>query len=386
MWPTKWSLLLSFVFYAATALAQPTELFISEYIEGSSNNKAIEIFNGTGSSIDLAAGNYELLFFFNGNTTATTTISLSGTVADGDVFVVADNNSVQAILDEADQTSTSNFFNGNDAVALVKNGVNIDVFGQIGTDPGTSWPGGGANVTLLRNANIISGDTDGSDAFDASVEWSSFSEDNFDDLGQHSIGCIGPSITQQPQSISVTEGSPASFIAEANGVGTLSYQWQLRANGAGSFFDISITSETLTFPSPGLPSDGNQYRVIITDDNGTPSDPSDDCEVTSDAATLSVRLPVAITEFMNNSIGADREFLELRNFGSTSVELVGWTLSDEDGDDVTFPPYTLAADGYLLVVLSRFGESVADAKADFEREWFGGAPQDNILVVANTAF
>ena len=29
--------------------AAPTELFISEYIEGTSNNKAIEIFNGTGA-------------------------------------------------------------------------------------------------------------------------------------------------------------------------------------------------------------------------------------------------------------------------------------------------------------------------------------------------
>ena len=85
LWPTKLSLLLSFVFFTATALAQPTELFISEYIEGSSNNKAIEIYNGTGSSIDLAAGNYQLLFFFNGNTSPNNTISLSGTVAHGSV-------------------------------------------------------------------------------------------------------------------------------------------------------------------------------------------------------------------------------------------------------------------------------------------------------------
>ncbi|MEM8898530.1 MAG: lamin tail domain-containing protein, partial [Bacteroidota bacterium] len=95
---------------------------------------------------------------------------------------------------------------------------------------------------------------------------------------------------------------------------------------------------------------------------------------------------VAITEFMNNSLGADREFVELRNYGSSSVDLIGWTLSDEDADNVTFPPYTLAPDGVILVVLSRFGESVADAKADFEREWFSGIPQDNILVVATSAF
>ena len=32
--------------------AAPTELFISEYVEGTSNNKAIEIFNGTGASVE----------------------------------------------------------------------------------------------------------------------------------------------------------------------------------------------------------------------------------------------------------------------------------------------------------------------------------------------
>ena len=35
-----------------------TDVFISEYVEGSSNNKAIEIFNGTGAAIDLSVGNY----------------------------------------------------------------------------------------------------------------------------------------------------------------------------------------------------------------------------------------------------------------------------------------------------------------------------------------
>ena len=41
------------------AAAAPTELFFSEYIEGSANNKALEIFNGTGAPINLAAGDYK---------------------------------------------------------------------------------------------------------------------------------------------------------------------------------------------------------------------------------------------------------------------------------------------------------------------------------------
>ena len=36
-------------------IAATSELFISEYIEGSSYNKAIEIYNGTGADVDLSA-------------------------------------------------------------------------------------------------------------------------------------------------------------------------------------------------------------------------------------------------------------------------------------------------------------------------------------------
>ena len=44
-----------FVFAAVAAGAQPcTELFISEYVEGSSNNKAIEIYNPTGVAVNLS--------------------------------------------------------------------------------------------------------------------------------------------------------------------------------------------------------------------------------------------------------------------------------------------------------------------------------------------
>ena len=44
----------------AGAAEPPTELFISEYVEGTSNNKAIEIYNPTGAAVDLAAGDYRV--------------------------------------------------------------------------------------------------------------------------------------------------------------------------------------------------------------------------------------------------------------------------------------------------------------------------------------
>src|SRR5262245_875424 len=83
----------------------PTELYFSEYIEGTSNNKALEIYNGTGSAVNLATGLYKIQMYFNGATTATLTINLTGTVAAGDVYVVAQSSASATILAQADQTN-----------------------------------------------------------------------------------------------------------------------------------------------------------------------------------------------------------------------------------------------------------------------------------------
>jgi len=105
-----------------TDCAPTTGLFFSEYVEGSSYNKALEIYNGTGAAMNLGAEGYAIDIYFNGNSSPGTTIQLSGTLADGDVYVVADDGADPAILATADQTSTLNFFNGDDAVVLRKGG------------------------------------------------------------------------------------------------------------------------------------------------------------------------------------------------------------------------------------------------------------------------
>jgi hypothetical protein len=113
-----------------------TELFFSEYVEGSSNNKFLEIYNGTGASVDLA--DYRVLHFNNGSASVTYSLSLSGTLAAGDVYVIENNSEslgVAADLSTASQVMT---FTGDDAIALtnVTAGGYADVIGQIGTDPG----------------------------------------------------------------------------------------------------------------------------------------------------------------------------------------------------------------------------------------------------------
>src|SRR5690606_14322127 len=130
---------------AAAAAATPTDLLISEYVEGSSNNKAIEIFNGTGASVDLTAAGYRLEVYFNGAATAGFSIALTGTLASGDVFVFASASASAPILAQADLTSGAGLFNGDDAVVLRSGGAAgpvVDSLGQVGVDPGTEWGAG----------------------------------------------------------------------------------------------------------------------------------------------------------------------------------------------------------------------------------------------------
>src|SRR5687767_9938698 len=147
--------------YMPTAEAAATELFFSEYIEGSSNNKALEIYNGTGAAINLATAGYSVEMFFNGSASAGLTLNLTGSVAAGDVFVLAQSAASAAILAQADQTNGAGWFNGDDAVTLRHGTTIVDVIGQVGSDPGTEWGNGltsTADNTLRRKAAIEAGD------------------------------------------------------------------------------------------------------------------------------------------------------------------------------------------------------------------------------------
>jgi predicted extracellular nuclease len=161
-------MLLGLLALVAPVAANAADLFFSEYIEGSSNNKALEIYNGTGADVNLGTSGYNVQMFFNGSAAAGLTINLTGTVADGDVFVIAQATADAAILAQADQTNGAGWFNGDDAVVLRKGTTVLDVIGQIGFDPGTEWGTGlisTADNTIRRKTSVTGGDTNGLDVF-----------------------------------------------------------------------------------------------------------------------------------------------------------------------------------------------------------------------------
>ncbi|MEM7153822.1 MAG: lamin tail domain-containing protein [Myxococcota bacterium] len=168
--------------------AAPANLYFSEYIEGSSNNKALEIYNADAGDADLTA--CEVRIYFGANMAAGNTIPLSGTLAAGDTFLICENNLDAGLFDPAncDIADNGSFYNGDDSIELVCSSTTLDVIGQIGTDPGSAYTGGGVstqNQTLRRDCSVTTGDSNGSDMFDPSVEWNGFMTDDFADFGTY---------------------------------------------------------------------------------------------------------------------------------------------------------------------------------------------------------
>ena len=154
-----------------------TDLLFSEYIEGSSNNKALEISNATGSAVNMSL--YSIKKQANGAGAWSTGLTLTGTLNNGSKFTIV--NSLIAL--GCYSTSTANLstsaaemaFNGNDAVGLFKNGVLIDIIG--------TFNGGTANfaidVTLRRKSTVTSPTT----TFNIATQWDSYAMDTCTNLG-----------------------------------------------------------------------------------------------------------------------------------------------------------------------------------------------------------
>ncbi len=187
-----------------------TDLFFSEYIEGSSNNKAIEIFNGTGAAVDLA--NYRVKLFANGTTIPTSTQNFDpNTILNhGSVYVLVHSSANTAMQDLRDINSATVNFNGDDAVALLKivgeDEEYVDIFGRIGERPAnpSAWVDGDHSTldkTLVRKATVTGGVTENPDAGfpTLAAEWDVYPIDTITNLGWHTFAPGDVEVVARPE-------------------------------------------------------------------------------------------------------------------------------------------------------------------------------------------
>ncbi|MCB0401570.1 MAG: lamin tail domain-containing protein [Flavobacteriales bacterium] len=252
--------LLSIILFVTSFLhAQTTDLLISEVVEGSSNNKYVEIYNGTGASVNLA--NYALRLYFNGSATPGATINLSGTLTNGNVYVVAHSSAV-AWGGTPDLSTGSLSFNGDDAIELYNTSTAsmVDLVGNIGCDPGSEWNSGGnstADNTIVRNANVCSGVTTdpGNSPCDFPTlagEWTQSAQDDVSNLGSHTNSCSAPCV---PTSEPTTNASTMVFSNMA--CFSMDLSWT-SGNGANRIVVASAA------PITGTPSDQTLYIANAT--------------------------------------------------------------------------------------------------------------------------
>ena len=145
---------------ASLSAPASANLIISEYVEGGSNNKAVELYNTSASEISLDG--YTLTLYSNGSTTATSSIDLTGPLAANGSYVIVNSSSVDELKAKADEESGVTNFNGDDALVLTQGTTVVDSFGQRGVDPGSFWSEGGVqtqNKTLRRKETILVGRT-----------------------------------------------------------------------------------------------------------------------------------------------------------------------------------------------------------------------------------
>ncbi|WP_062064485.1 ExeM/NucH family extracellular endonuclease [Cellvibrio sp. OA-2007] len=203
------------------ALPASANVYFSEYIEGSSNNKALEIYNSGDNAINLSGHKVEM--YFNGSNSAGLTINLSGTIPAQGVFVLAHGSANGTILAVANQTSSASWFNGNDAIVLKNGSTILDSIGQVGNNPGSEWGTGltsTADNTLRRKTSITSGDTIINDSFDPALEWEGYAQDTFDHLGTYQGSTNGGG--NNGGSTNGQCGESATRIASVQGAGSAS--------------------------------------------------------------------------------------------------------------------------------------------------------------------
>lgn len=257
------------LFVSVASFAQCSELFFSEYVEGSGNNKALEIYNPTAVPVNLSG--YKVVQYNNGAQTASYTFNLSGTVAPGDVYVLVRASSTDTtLLSSADTATNSNVvnFNGNDVLELLNGTTSLDRIGNIGDTANIPFDTtDGKDHSYVRKIGIQMGNLNWATA---KLEWDVYPINTYH-LGSHTMtpcGAIADTMVRfSPNAGSTSESAGTYNVALALNAASVSTTFTVEVElvgGTGSAADINnYTTQTVTF-TPA--SSSQNLTLTITDD------------------------------------------------------------------------------------------------------------------------
>ena len=141
--------LIAAVVASTLSVQAQADIIISQYVEGSSFNKAIEIANTGDSAVTLTG--YQLAKSIDGKGNWDEKYDLSNVTLEAESVVVlansGANSAIKALSNDTDNSVTS--FNGDDPIALLKDGAVHDLLGEMGDKDFAK------DVTLVRNTNAM---------------------------------------------------------------------------------------------------------------------------------------------------------------------------------------------------------------------------------------
>lgn len=375
------------------SFSQTTDLFFSQYGEGSGNNKFLEIYNGTGQDVDLS--NYAFPSVANdpdvpGMHEYWNDFPEGAVVANGDVYVIAHPSASDEITATADHFHQY-LSNGDDGYALALGTEEqysvIDFIGDFNGDPGDGWDVAGVveatkNHTLTRKSSVCQGNSD----WDASrgtneedSEWIVTEQNDSSGLGSHVAECSND--------VSVLITSPANGVTLAPGTSEVAVAFSI------SNFELGVDGyATLAFQS--MDAEGNMVETEMLDNPISPFTITVTCGLTyqvsivlynNDESTAAnntvifyaptcVDCPdvgsVIITEILNNADGSDdgKEWFEIYNTSDSAIDLQDWSVTDEGSNAFTiFESLVIEAGGFL--VLGEETDPVLNSGAEVDYAW-----------------
>ena len=164
---------------------EDTDLLITEYVEGTKSDKAIEIYNFSEKEVNLSEYTINQ---YRDSEVPTVTVKLQGKLAPGKTYVVAYGSSSQTVLDKADLTDPNLLFSGKNAISLNHNGKVVDVIGYIGYALDYA-----KDITLVRKVDRMN-PRHNYDEYD----WIRYAPNNFNYLGNSENSCTPEELLAGP--------------------------------------------------------------------------------------------------------------------------------------------------------------------------------------------